>query len=254
MTGCYYTNLESQARCQGANRGRCSRCDNPYCSEHGERGLCDKCKWKYDDPLDLSLPGYKRFYPFDPTFPLSISFPQAWSAKLDRFNLPDSIFVDFSPSSTWLVSVVRWNYSSEGYDFRQPRTLHEQVEREVARLYSRTADIAADAVRHWVEWPGEKGSRLKRFFTGDNRPDYLKGPAFLGEMATPYPRVIYQSPQGQYGEVIFFLRTSDSPYIMWKLLKQPSSEISREVFQTMLKSVRWLSSDFFRQYGITGTS
>src|SRR5437764_15121586 len=111
MPRCYYINLESQARCQGAYRGTCARCNQNYCSEHAQHGICDKCWWEYDDPLDLSLPGYKRFYPFNPTFPLSISFPQTWSAKLDKFNLPQSIFVDFGPSSNCLISVVRFDYS-----------------------------------------------------------------------------------------------------------------------------------------------
>lgn len=251
MAGCYYINLESHTRCDGAYRGTCSRCHNPYCESHSpyKSGVCNKCMWKYDDPLDLSLPGFKRFYPFDATFPLSISFPRTWRASFDRSNLPQSISVDFSPNSTWLISVVRLDYSSEGYNFKQEGALSKQIDRDVSRLYSHTADIPADAVRHWIEWPGKESSSLKKFFTGDGRPEYLRGSAFISDLAMPVPRIVYQTSPGQFGEHIYFLRNSDTRSILWKLLRQPGSDISQEVFQTMLKSVRWLSYDFFQMYG-----
>lgn len=251
MAGCYYINLESQARCDGAYRGTCSRCHNPYCESHSpyKSGICNKCMWKYDDPLDLSLPGCKRFYPFDPTFPLSISFPRTWRANFDRFNLPESIFVDFGPTSSSLVSVMRLDYSSEGYNFKQASALYQQIERDVAGLYSRTSDIPADVVRHWVESPGGKSSGLKQFFSSDGRSDYLRGPAFISEMALPFPRIVYQDNQGRFGEYIYFLRNSDTRSIVWKLLRHPGNDVTQEVFQTMLKSVRWLSYEFFRCMG-----
>lgn len=252
MAGCYYVNLESKARCQGANRGTCSRCGNPYCESHSpyKSGVCNKCMWGYDDPRDLSLSGYKRFYPFKPIFPLSISFPDTWQASFhDKPDVIDSIFVDFGPSSSWLVSVVRLDYSSEGYNFKQVNALSEQMERDVARLYSRTTNIPADAVRHWIEWPGGKSSGLKRLFSSDERPDYLRGPAFVSDMAIPFPRIVYQDKQGQFGEHIYFLRNSDTRSVIWKLLRQPGSDVRQEVFQTMLRSVRWLSYEFFEMYG-----